>query len=73
MDKKITFYTIGCPKCKVLKIKLDKAEIPYDLVDNLDEMTKLGITTAPMLKVGDKLMDFSTAINWINMGANELC
>lgn len=66
MQQKIKFYSIGCPKCKVLKIKLDKAKLEYDIIDDLQEMMSLGISTLPMLQVDEELMDFSKAITWIN-------
>ena len=34
-------------------------------MDNIDEMIKMGIKTAPMLKVGDELLDFSAAVKYL--------
>ena len=43
------FSSSTCPKCKVLKIKMDKAGLLYEVNENLDDMKKLGIKTLPVL------------------------
>lgn len=40
--------------------------IDYDICNDIDEMIKLKIKKVPVLKVGDVLMDFETAIKYIN-------
>lgn len=62
---KIVLYSTNCPRCKVLEAKMIEKDIPFEEVNDVDEMSRLGITQAPMLKVGDKLMDFSRAIEWV--------
>lgn len=62
---KIILYSTHCPRCKVLEAKMIEKDIPYEEVSDVDEMLKHGITQAPMLQVGDKLMDFSKAIDWV--------
>lgn len=57
----ITFYSTHCPKCKVLESKLKNLGLEYTEIDNVDAMLKLGIKTAPVLKVDGKMMDFMTA------------
>ena len=64
MDR-IIFYSTHCPKCNVLKAKLDKAEIEYDEVNDTVEMLKNGFNTSPMLEVNGKYLDFGKAIQWI--------
>jgi hypothetical protein len=49
----------------VLKAKLQKQNLDFEVVDNIDEMIKMGIKTAPMLKVGDELLDFSAAVKYL--------
>lgn len=61
----ITFYTTHCPKCSVLKKKLDLAKINYNINDNVEEMIDLGLKSAPALKVEDKILNFTEAIEWI--------
>ena len=62
----VIFYTIDCPKCKVLKTKLDQHKIPYVENHDLDEMTSLGLRSAPALKVDGKVMKFFDAVKWVN-------
>ena len=61
----IVFYSTHCPKCSVLKSKLDKAGIEYTESNDIDEMISLGLKSAPALKVDDELFDFGAAVKWI--------
>ncbi len=58
----ITLFSTGCPKCRVLKKKLDAAHIPYTVIGDVDVMLGLGIKSVPVLKVGDDLLSFEKAI-----------
>jgi glutaredoxin-related protein len=62
----IVLYSTECPKCKVLEQKLDTYNIDYSLETDTNKMTELGFTKAPMLKVGDTILDFYHANQWIN-------
>lgn len=62
----VILYTTDCPKCVVLKRKLDEAGIQYDENHDVGEMIALGMTAAPMLSVNGELMEFSDAIHWAN-------
>lgn len=62
----IVLYSNDCPRCKVLKSKLDSKKIEYEVTDNFSDIIKAGFLTAPVLKVDDKFMDFSKANEWIN-------
>ena len=69
----ITLYSTGCPKCNVLKRKLDEANIEY--VINTDEAAiikaceKLETDMLPILEIekdGNKTYcDFGGAIKWV--------
>jgi len=61
----VVLYSTGCPKCNVLKKKLDMAEIKYDICDDVDVMEQKGFMSAPMLEVDDVTMDFGLAVKWI--------
>lgn len=65
-EDKITLYTTHCPKCKVLAMKLNSKNIAFDECDDVEEMRRLGYQFAPLLRVGDKVMDFTQAIQWVN-------
>ena len=71
MDEHVILYSTGCPKCKVLKMKLEKAGIPYEMNEDIDEMRKLGLLSAPALGVHGQIMDFGKAIEWINEQGSE--
>lgn len=62
----ITLYSTGCPKCKVLKRKLDEKGIKYTENNSVDEMLSLGISQVPVLGIGMELLDFTAANNWVN-------
>ncbi len=55
-------YTTGCPRCKVLREKLDGKGIPYTVNDSVDEMLSLGITEVPVLSVDGELLPFAEAM-----------
>ena len=61
----ITLYSTNCPKCNVLKQKLQSLNIDFKISDNIDELIKLGFMEAPILKVNDEYLNFSKAVNWI--------
>lgn len=62
----VILYSTGCPKCKVLKSKLDSKGIKYEIVSDVDEMLRLGMTTVPCLGVNDKIMNFKESVDYIN-------
>lgn len=62
----ITLYTIGCPKCKVLEIKLNQKKLNYETINDIDIIKEKGITSLPVLEVDDKRYNFSDAIRFLN-------
>ena len=62
----ITLFSNKCPRCKILKSKLDTNGIEYVEVNDNEIMLSRGFSTVPMLEVDGKIMDFSQAIEWIN-------
>lgn len=62
----ITLYSTGCPKCLVLKRKLEDRGLPYTEVTDVQAMLDLGITEVPVMRVGDRLMPFGEAAVWVN-------
>jgi hypothetical protein len=47
-------------------MKLDQKKIEYETISDVDHMLRIGITSVPMLKVDDELLDFNKAIEWVN-------
>lgn len=64
----ITIYTTHCPRCEVLKKKLEQKGITwYNEIDSMEIMNDLGIKSVPMMSINDgELMNFEEAIKWIN-------
>lgn len=65
---KVKIYTTDtCPKCNVLKLKMDGKGIDYEEVTSVKEIRKLGVASVPWIVVDDEpKMDFSTANKWID-------
>lgn len=62
----VTLYSTGCPKCKVLKAKLDYKNISYNIISDVSVITNKGIQTVPVLDVDGQLFDFKEAVQWVN-------
>ena len=65
MDK-IILYSNNCPRCKILKRKLDDNKINYEVVDNVDIMIDKGLSTVPVLEINGRMLDFKEAVEWVN-------
>ena len=65
MEEMVTLYEHGCPRCKILKAKLDQSGIQYNCVTDVELMMAKGFTEAPKLEVGDVVMGFTEAVQWI--------
>ncbi len=61
----IILYSTGCPKCKVLKSKLDENGVSYIECNDIDEMKRLGLLESPALSVDGEMLGFYDAINWM--------
>lgn len=66
MSEAVILYSTGCPKCGVLKKKLDVKGINYTENGSVEEMLELGITQVPVLCVNGERMEFAVANEWIN-------
>lgn len=63
---KVVFYSTHCPKCKVLEAKLKQKNINYEECTDIDTMLAKGVKSAPYLEVDGELLDFATAVKYIN-------
>lgn len=68
----IILYSNDCPRCKVLKKKLDNKNIKYNLVTDDETMLNLNILSVPMLSVDGKMMNFDNAVKWVNDQKDEV-
>lgn len=61
----VILYSTGCPKCKVLKTKLNQKNIKFEENNDVALMQKKGFTVVPKLEVNGLVMDFKEAVDWI--------
>ena len=64
----IILYTINCPRCNVLKDKLEQAEIKYRVVSDINKLREKGITQLPILEANGKRLDFPEALKLLKGG-----
>lgn len=62
----VILYSTNCPRCKILKSKLDDKKVIYSIVNDVDKMLSMGMAVVPVLEVDGVRMNFKEAINWIN-------
>lgn len=69
----ITLYKKSdCPKCGVIMTKLDRLNISYELVQDMDVMLAKGIKAVPTLEVdGQRFSDVKACNDWIKGWMNE--
>ena len=58
-------YTTGCPKCMILKQKLDEKNITYEVCSDVDVMKSKGMMSVPILEVDGETMTYMNAIKWV--------
>lgn len=64
--EQIVLYSNGCPKCRVIKSKLESKKIKFIETDDTQKLLSFGYKAYPVLKVNDKMMDFVSANAWVN-------
>ena len=62
----IKLYTIGCPKCKVLELKLKQKNVEYETIEDMEVMKEKGFMSLPMLEVDGNIYNFSEAVKFLN-------
>ena len=62
----VVLYSTGCPKCNVLKKKLDNLDIEYTINSDKELMQTKGFNLLPVLEVDNIPMEFKKAIDWVN-------
>ena len=66
----ITVYSLDCPKCLALKKRLADKGIDFTLIENRDEVVKVGstfgVTDVPVMVVDDKVYNFLEAVDYID-------
>lgn len=62
----LKLYSTGCPKCKVLKSKLDSKQIEYTIIEDIEVMKNKGFNSLPVLEVDGTMYEFREAVNYVN-------
>lgn len=69
MGKVITFYTIHCPKCKVLQMLMDKKNINFEVIDDKDVVMSMAeknnIKSAPFAFIDGECYNTKQLQEWI--------
>ena len=63
---KAILYSTNCPKCQVLKKKLETSGVDFEICDDSGIMQQKGFQSVPMLEADGVVMDFMSAVNWAN-------
>ena len=64
----IILFSNGCPRCKILKEKLEASNISFIIEQDLDEIMDEGFQTVPVLKYNGKYYDFNEAVKLVHSG-----
>ena len=72
----VILYSTGCPKCNVLKKKLEAANINYTEVTDTDKVSQIcnstGFDSVPIIAIEDgDILDFNRAIAWVKQVGEE--
>ena len=71
MIDSVVLYSTGCPKCKILKKKLDAAGLLYAECNDTEAMLAAGFTEVPMLQINcGKAMTFGETVRWLEGKTN---
>ena len=66
-------YSTGCPRCKVLKMKMEKKGLNFDISTDIQNLIDKGFQTAPALELDDgEILTFEQAVKYVNeVGENK--
>ena len=66
----IKLYTIHCPRCKILEMKLKQSNLEFDTIDDENTVINVGnehnIRQAPFMEVDGEYLKFEDAIKFVN-------
>jgi predicted DsbA family dithiol-disulfide isomerase len=71
----VKLLTTHCPRCTVLKKKLDAAAIEYEEVTDVETIQSYGVDAVPALVIPNMevanseaivILEFSAAVQWVN-------
>lgn len=62
---RVVLYSNNCPRCKVLKTKLEQNNIGFEENNDVELMAQKGFMTVPILEVDGVVYGFKEAVEWI--------
>ena len=66
----IKLYTIHCPRCRILEMKLKQSNLEFETIDDEDTVVSVGrehgIVGAPFMEVDGTFMKFEDAVKFVN-------
>ena len=68
----IVLHTTNCPRCIVLKEKLNACKLSYSINEDIDIMFQKGIKHVPILEVDGELLDFAAAVRLLKVVSSSL-
>ena len=67
----ILYTTPGCPKCRLVQMKLDEAGVDYAVETDVDKAIGLGIRSVPTLQVDGAFLSFPEILRYAQKGGGE--
>ena len=64
--KNATLYTTDCPKCRLLKKKLDQKKVKYNEVTDVQEMISKGFKSVPILEIDGENFSYEEAVAYLD-------
>ena len=65
MDKLTLYGSVGCPRCAVLRKKMEMMGIEFEETHEIDKLVELGFQQLPILSNGEDYMPFKQALDYI--------
>ena len=62
----IKMLTTHCPRCIVLKKKLDAKNIQYEEITDEKVIESYGVDLVPALVIGEEVLDYNASVMWVN-------
>lgn len=62
----VNLYSTGCPKCKILEMKLNQKNIKFNEINDIEVLRKKNFLSVPVLEIDGKLLNFAEAVEFVN-------
>lgn len=62
---KVVLHSTHCPKCNVLRSKLEQKDISFEENNDVELMMQKGFQSVPMLEVDGIVYSFKEAVEWM--------